>query len=436
MTSASTHRGGGGRQVEASGRDADYLLIGSRLAGYEAWSRNTVLRLTTPERRFLDAGIARREADLAEEADRRRRQVTLERRARSRLWVALGAIAVLAAAASFALLSWLGSGPPDVALVFEGSGDPAFGNMALDGFDRAIAEFGLDGETRIANTGTPELESAFRGLAEDGVPLVLDGLGASSGREVETVASEYPETRFVTWEQEGSLPNVTYLAFRSEEAAYLAGAAAALTSETRVIGFIGGCQAPIIDAYLAGFTAGAHHVDPGVEVRRRYLTACADISGFNSPTLGELRAGELYADGADVILAAGSSLGVFQAAHVGSEALGRQLWAIGVDTDEYVTVLDTLVPEGQDPAAWQPHILTSVLKRLDEAFYRVLEDYAAGDLASGPRSVGLADETVGISWSGGFLDELRPQLASIERQIVLGEILVQTVPDAVASPAP
>jgi hypothetical protein len=82
-----------------------------------------MLQLTAREREFLGAGIARRRAEQAEEAARREQQRRLERRARARLWALLGTIAVLAAGVTLGVLSWLGSGPPEVVLLFEGTGD-------------------------------------------------------------------------------------------------------------------------------------------------------------------------------------------------------------------------------------------------------------------------------------------------------------------------
>jgi basic membrane lipoprotein Med (substrate-binding protein (PBP1-ABC) superfamily) len=430
-----------GDEWESSGRNPDYLLIGSRLAEYEAWREGTTLKLTAREREFLGAGITRRRAEQAEETARRERQRQLERRAKSRLWALLGAIALLTAAGTFGVLSWLNTGPPDVALLFEGTGDASFGDMAAAGFDRAVAEFGLDAETRLASFGSREVEVELRRLSEDGVNLVIVGIGFGAQEATAAVAVDHAATRYVVWENEGNLPNVTYLTFRSEEGAFLAGAAAALKSQTGIIGFIGGWKAPVIDGYLAGYAAGARSIDPDVEVRSAYLARYPDPGGGSSPELGAREAARLYSEGADVIFAvAGTSgWGVFEVATSASKAQDRQLWAIGVDTDEYRTVLENpaAVPEGQDPTAWQNHILTSVMKRLDLALYAALDEYAGGSLAPGVRSLGLAEVGVDISYSGGFIDDVRPELEALRARIISGEIEVPTEPaDTVGTPAP
>jgi basic membrane lipoprotein Med (substrate-binding protein (PBP1-ABC) superfamily)/DNA-binding SARP family transcriptional activator len=427
---------------ESSGREPDYLLIGSRLTQYEAWSGQTVLQLTLAEREFLAAGIARRRAEEADEAARRERQRGLERRARWRLWALLGSIALLSGLATFGILSWLGNAPPDVALLFEGTGDAGFGDMAAAGFDRAVAELGLDARTSVAKMGTPEAEGELRRLSQGGAPLVVVGFGWPGEQATAAVAARFPATRYVEWEALDALPgNVTNITFRSEEGAYLAGAAAALKSRTGIIGFVGAWEVPIVQGFLAGYEAGARSVDPRVEVRAAYLTPPNDSSAFASPTLGAGAAARLYADGADVILAAAgtSNYGVFERATAASDEEGRQLWAIGVDTDEYESVLADSAgePDGTDPTAWQAHILTSVTKRLDVAFDAVLHDFAHGDLAPGQRSFGLAEGGVEISYSGGFIDDIRPQLDALRARIIAGEIAVPTVPtETVGTPSP
>jgi DNA-binding SARP family transcriptional activator len=69
----------------AAGRDDDYLLAGSRLTVFDAWSRETAVVLTATERAFLQASQARRDRTAAEEARRQRQEVELEQRARGRL---------------------------------------------------------------------------------------------------------------------------------------------------------------------------------------------------------------------------------------------------------------------------------------------------------------------------------------------------------------
>ena len=90
---------------EGSGRDDDYVLSGSRLAEFEAWSQEAPLTLTTRERLYLEAGLARRRAEEERERSRLETQQRLERRARVRLVGLAVAIVVAVGALGYAVWS-------------------------------------------------------------------------------------------------------------------------------------------------------------------------------------------------------------------------------------------------------------------------------------------------------------------------------------------
>ena len=144
-------------------------------------------------------------------------------------------------------------------------------------------------------------------------------------------------------------------------------------AQTGKIGFVGGVEIDLIKKFEAGYIAGAMAVNPDIEILSKYATQPPDFTGFNAPDVGKEIAAQMYADGADVIYhaAGGTGLGVFQAA---SEAgAPGEVWAIGVDSDQYQSV---------DPAL-QPYILTSMLKRVDVAVYDVIEAEAERRVRAG-----------------------------------------------------
>jgi basic membrane protein A len=122
-----------------------------------------------------------------------------------------------------------------------------------------------------------------------------------------------------------------------------------------------------------------------------------------------------------------SGAGVFEAAASMSDELDRQLWAIGVDTDQYVTAPE--LPGAVRAAAWRPHILTSVVKELDQAVYLALKDVAEDRFVSGPTGYDLASGLLNLSYSGGFIDAIRPTIESYRQSIIDGVIDVPCVPD-------
>jgi basic membrane lipoprotein Med (substrate-binding protein (PBP1-ABC) superfamily) len=412
----------------SSGEQGDYLLTGNRLAGYEEWAEGAALHLASTEREFLDASVRRRNEHEAEESARLAAHGRLERRARRRLWAAAAALALLVAGGTFGLLSWFGSRPADAALIFTGYGDGGWTDMIAAGFDRAVSERDLTAERVIP---APEKDDAFgfqlRRLSAEGVGTIVSADAALNQDQFEAVAADHPDTHYIALDiPTGKLANVAYLNFKEQEGSFLAGAAAALKSQTGVVGFIGGADIPVIWRFEAGFEAGARAVRPDIEIRIAYLSQ--DARGFMDPNHARQVATRLYRNGADVIYhAAGDSgWGLFQAAYQVSSELGTHLWAIGVDADQFEQIRYAV---GEDLAlAWRGHILTSMMKRVDMAIDTVMTEAAHGEWTGGVRWFGLAEGGVGLSSSGGFIDDIRPDLDRLRDQIISGEIEVPVVP--------
>ena len=433
---------------ELSGRDADYLLTGRRLTELDDWAREGTLRLTARERQFLDAGLARDrdagEAEFARTEEHRR----LARTARLRLIGLAAAVAILlgSGAAWFAFASRPELKP--VALAFT---DEGLVNVQItSGFDRAVRDFDLTSR-KYPLTGVFEaIEEErgadwFEGLSEFETTEIVDEMIVSQLREaastagmvatvglpiflLEPVAEEFPEVQFLV-DQTTDLSNASLLKFDDSEASYLAGAAAALTTETGVIGYIGGVDWEGIWGFQAGYEAGARAIDPDIEILSTYLSTVEEFTGFNDAARAQEVATELYEAGADVVMhAAGNSgLGLFEAARLFSLDAGRHVWAIGVDTDQHETV--QYLPGAANAEAWRAHILTSVLKELDTMAYAALSEYADGTFEPGTRIWGLESGATGLADSGGFLDQHWDRLEDLEAQIIGGEIVVPCVAD-------
>jgi basic membrane protein A len=236
------------------------------------------------------------------------------------------------------------------------------------------------------------------------------------------VAENCPDSTFAIIDDAANdLPNVDNLTFAEEQGSFLVGAAAALTTQTDHVGFIGGVNIELIQKFQAGFEAGVAQIDPAITVDVEYLTEPPDFDGFNAPDLGREVASSMYEGGADVIFAAagGSGGGVFEAAAAAREG-GSDVWAIGVDSDQYNTA---------DPAV-QDTILTSMLKQVNVAVYNTIEAVVNGEDVGGQTTVfDLSVDGVGYSTSGDFLDqETIDQLEELKTQIVDGEIEVPTTP--------
>lgn len=309
-----------------------------------------------------------------------------------------------------------------------GRGDLSFNDLAALAWDNGKEMFGYDGEELAPDAGGENREENLRLLAETGHELIIAN-GFAFAQNVWRVGTEFPEVVFAITDdcpQDDTftvveMENVRCMLFSEEQGSFLMGVAAALKTQTGTVGFIGGVEVDLIKKFQAGFEAGVQAVDPDVTVLPAvYLTQVPDFTGFNDPVKGKEAALALYNQGADVVYhaAGGSGLGLFQAAdELSTDDLF--LWAIGVDADQYNTVGDPVLQE---------HILTSMLKRVDVAVAKAISDFLEGSFTPGPVRLGLEEEGVGYSDSGGFIDDIKGDLDSYAEQIISGEIEVPTTP--------
>ena len=240
--------------------------------------------------------------------------------------------------------------------------DGTFNQYAYEGMVRAAEESGMD--TTCIETSRPEdSEGNVLMLAEGDCHLIVT-VGQGLGLVVERVAKDHPDVRFVTVDFAPSppLPNVMSLLFAEDQAGFLAGALAALITQSNVLGVVAGDQIPPVIKFRKGFTNGARHVNPKVEVLGEY------IETFTDPEKGRSVAMSLIDDGADVIFGAGGQTG-----SGGIKGAAEQgVWVIGVDQDEWHTTFDNGEATGAD------RLLSSAVKHVDNAVYAAVRSLAEG----------------------------------------------------------
>lgn len=302
-----------------------------------------------------------------------------------------------------------------------GRGDKSFNDAAAAGLDRAIADFGVEAKELEPTAGGENREENLRLLAEGGFNPIF-AIGFAFAEAVDRAATDFPDTTFAIVDSVVDKPNVASLVFAEHEGSALVGCAAALKTQTGKVGFIGGVNIGLIQKFEAGFRFGVEECGGGqVEVLSTYLTEPPDFSGFSDPAKGKEAALAQFEQGADVIYhaAGGSGTGLFEAAKEVSEATGTKVWGIGVDSDQYNTV---------DPSL-RDWVLTSMLKRVDVAVYETIKEFVEGGAPSGIEVFDLKRDGVGYSTSGGFVDDIAPQLEELKARIVGGDV---TVPDALS----
>ena len=307
-------------------------------------------------------------------------------------------------------------------------GDESYIALVRKGLGQARAQFGSKiGAVRefFAQVDETEADKYARLviMCESGYnPVIAAGYGYAgvdpATGPLARAAKQCPQTRFAVLDASTvSAPNIANLIFADEQGAFLVGAAAALTSRTGKVGFVGGCRIPLIGAFEAGYRAGAEAARPGTRVLASYLaeTAATCTEGFTDRPGARTAAGRLYSDGADVVFhaAAGAGVGVFESAKTSGGL------AIGVDSDQYQRFGPDL----------RPVIITSMLKHVDGAVSTFLREALTGRFVAGVHTFGLADGGVGYATSGpGSVDSSRTTLDSYRKQIIQGRIAVPSSP--------
>ena len=304
-----------------------------------------------------------------------------------------------------------------VGLVFDvgGRGDKSFNDAAYLGLLRARAELAA-GIEFVEPTGAEDREAALRLFAARGFDLVL-GVGFIFSRDVDTVARDYPAVRFACVDYapgfgpSGPLPippNVTGLAFRENEGAFLVGAVAALTSTSHEVGFVGGMDIPLIHKFEAGWRAGVGAVCPSCGLHVAYAGSTPDA--FRDPAKGKAIALAQIGAGVDVLFHASGSTGhgVFEAAR------SAHVLAIGVDSDQWDEAPGT--------------VLTSMIKRADVAVFDAIAHAKAGKLAGGMLVLGLGEGGLDYVHEGAHAVLLTPAVLSrveaLRADVVSGRTVV------------
>ncbi|HCA85403.1 MAG TPA: BMP family ABC transporter substrate-binding protein [Streptomyces sp.] len=305
-----------------------------------------------------------------------------------------------------------------VGLAFDvgGRDDHSFNESAARGVDKAEKELGVKSKLMTAKNNETEAdrEQRLSALAEAGFNPVI-GVGFNYGKSIEKVAKEFPDTSFGVVDSVSAGKNVDSMVFSEHEGSYLAGVAAALKSKSGKVGFIGGVNNALIQKFEAGFVQGAKATKKDIEVVPEYLYPNND-KGFNDPAAANAKARGMLDRGIDVIYSAAGQSG---AGSIEAIAAEKGAWAIGVDSDQY-----------QQPglAKYKDSILTSVIKNVDVAVFDLIKSVEDGKPLTGTNAYTLKEDGVSLSTSGGFIDDIQPQIEAAKKEIVDGKVTVDEAP--------
>ncbi len=305
-------------------------------------------------------------------------------------------------------------------------GDKSFFDSAARGVNQAVKELGIVGKVVEGGYDPAKWEPDLLQLSEGDWDIIIAGTWQLQ-EYLEKIAPNHPEKKFFTYDtsvnyDNGNLGNVYSILYSQNEASFLAGALAAMITESdlplansdKVIGFLGGMDIPVINDFKVGFEEGAAYIDPAIKVLVTYAGA------FSDPAKGKELTLAMIDQGADISfnVAGETGLGGIDAAKE------KNIYTIGVDSDQYLLFADT------DPEK-ASHIVTSMMKNVDFSIFRAIKMHIAGTLKYGEAEVldiekggvGLADNA---NYQKIVTADMKAKIADIAAKIKSGEIKVGT----------
>jgi basic membrane protein A len=304
-----------------------------------------------------------------------------------------------------------------------GRGDKSFNDSAYAGLEAAKQE---QGDKIAAKDIEPNQDGSNRkelldSLADEGYGLIF-GVGFLFSEDIAKSATESPDTTFAVID--GFAPacqqpdsNLLCIGFKEHEGSFLVGAAAALKTKSNTVGFVGGLEGDLIRRFQAGYEAGVKYI---ADRDGKSIKVLVDYAGntpeaFRNPAKGKELALKQIGQGADVIYHASGGTG----AGVIAAATEKKKYVIGVDSDQSLTA---------SPAE-QKWILTSMLKRVDNAVTQTITSFIGGSLKGGIQTFGLKEGGIDYAkndFNTELLGDIPTTLDDLKQKIINGEI---TVPD-------
>ena len=308
--------------------------------------------------------------------------------------------------------------PLRVTLLLEHDGGQPWTDLLRAGLAKAERDFPLRTKVLVAPPESDQQETFRQAARESDLVLV------ASDRLHEILrnnAANFRKTMFGCIDAGIRAPNIMSVTFADEQAAYLAGAAAAmLTGRTglpginrdKTVGWLSGEDTPALRSLFSGFSGGAQLIDPEIRVINAVAGSFTDARAAR----GEAR--RLLAQGADVLaLAAG-------AGNEGAlaEARERGIYIVGLDTDQAQVL--------------PGHVLTSILKRADRAVYEIVADASRGNF-QGKKIItyDLSNDGVGITDPRAFTaaagqnapPDLERRLKELRAELLSGSIRLKSL---------
>ncbi len=286
-----------------------------------------------------------------------------------------------------------------------GVNDGSFNQSAWEGLQRAEAELGVEVNYLESATDAdyvPNIET----FVDEEYDLIIS-VGYMLADATKAAAEANPDVKFAIIDDATvELDNVSCLMFKQEQASYLVGYVAGLMTESNNIGFVIGMANDNMNLFGYGYCAGALDANPDVTIQQFNANTFADLA------TGKTNANTAITNGADIVFhaAGGTGLGVIEACQEAG------VYAIGVDSDQSSIAPNT--------------IITSAMKRVDNAVYDAVESLIAGTMESGIHTYDLSVGGVDIAPTQDLLtDEVIAAVEEVKTKIINGEVTVPSTKD-------
>ncbi|KGR73008.1 BMP family lipoprotein [Streptococcus phocae subsp. phocae] len=283
-----------------------------------------------------------------------------------------------------------------IAMVTDTGGvdDKSFNQSAWEGLQAWGKENGLKkgaGFDYFQSTSESEYATNLDTAVSSGYKAIY-GIGFALKDAISKAASDNSDVNFIIIDEViDNKDNVASVTFADHEAAYLAGVAAAKTTKTKTVGFVGGMEGTVITRFEKGFEAGVKSVDKSINIKVDYA------GSFGDAAKGKTIAAAQYAAGADVVYqaAGGTGAGVFNEAKAINEKRDEdnKVWVIGVDRDQKGEGNYTS-KDGKS----SNFVLVSSIKKVGKSVQLINAQIAKGKFPGGKTTIyGLKDGGVDIA---------------------------------------
>lgn len=305
--------------------------------------------------------------------------------------------------------------------------DKSFNQGTWEGILKAAADFGV--ETRyLRPAGETEAHyiTEIGNLYDAGFRFIVTP-GFKFETAIFAAQERYPEAKFVLldgYPHSGDWApvvgdNTVSIFFAEHESGFLAGVATALQLQEGEAGFIGGMEIPPVQKFNWGFQQGIQYANDNFGTNMVIKPENVVYQGtFDNVAAGQQLAAQMYDKGVDVIFAAAGGVGVGAINEAKTRArAGAEVWIVGVDVDQYAEG----IYEGDKSI-----ILTSAMKRIDQAAYDMIKAEKEGSFPGGEiLTFSAQNDGVGIPAKNPNLSaEVESKVTEVFAQLKAGSLVV------------